>query len=109
MKKGKLVEQKWKPQLDGLDNQYFESKQTLLRKQQHLSDLEKELKNWQNRSSAVRNESEVLQDRDRLAKVVSLSPKKEKENSPAKETKKEELGVVDFFKNLFSKATEKDG
>lgn len=71
-----------------------------------IKQLEKQLKNWQNRSSAVRQQSDVIQDRERISKVhVISSPKKQvdKEKSPPKNEGNKETGFTDFIKNLFSK------
>ena len=73
----KKVEEKWKHKLDVLDRQYFGFRNILTDKEQWIQNLEKEAKNWDNKSSHYRDKNAIESDRLRVSSVV-ISPKKRK-------------------------------
>lgn len=53
----KGVENKWKPGIDILDNEFFAEKNQLVTAQQQVEALTKEENIWKRRAAALRNQS----------------------------------------------------
>lgn len=49
------IEDKWKGKIDVLDKEYFSFKNILTDKEESLDNLEKETKNWDNKSALFRD------------------------------------------------------
>lgn len=71
------IEEKWKGKIDVLDKEYFSFKTILTDKEESLDNLEKETKNWDNKSAVFRDENAIASDRQRVSSIV-ISPKKRK-------------------------------
>lgn len=73
---------KWKPNIDQLDKDFFSLKNHLAKLQEQQLEVEREENIWKMRAAALRNQTDIQNDRARLSKIVSIVPPPE----PAKPT-----------------------
>lgn len=77
-KEMKRVEEKWRPKLEALNQEYFGFRHMLDGKNQQIAALEKEIKSWEIRAEGMRDEIAAVGDRQRVASVA-ISPEKRKQ------------------------------
>lgn len=99
-KEMRRVEEKWRSKVDAIDREYFAFKEIKQQKAAEVDALERELKNYENHVAAMRDETAVATDRERISGVV-ISPQKRREMQELIEDEKKRL------KRLSPKATDK--